>query len=95
MCSYDKFYLSVTTKSFFTNPSKVDGGVCLSPLLFNLCIKALVNTVKNEKLNCFGYVYDFPFKPRNRFQFADGTAILTSSEKDNQILMNGFMKWCT
>ena len=71
MCAYDEFYLSITTKSFFTNPIKVDRGVlqgdCLSPLLFNLCINTLVNTVKNEKLNCFGYVYDFSFKPRNWF----------------------------
>ena len=54
MCAYDEFYLSITTKSFFTNPIKVDRGVlqgdCLSPLLFNLCINTLVNTVKNEKL---------------------------------------------
>ena len=99
MCTYDEFYLSITTKSFFTNPIKVDRGVlqgdCLSPLLFNLCTNTLVNTVKNEKLNYFGYVYDFSFKPRNWFQFADDTAIVTSSEEDNQLLINGFIKWCT
>ena len=75
MCAYDEFYLSITTKNFFTNPIKVDRGVlqgdCLSPLLLNLRINTLINTVKNIKLNCFGYVYDFSFKSRNWFQFAD------------------------
>ena len=51
ICAYDEFYLSITKKSFFTNPIKVDRGIlqgdCLSPLLFNLCINTLVNTVKN------------------------------------------------
>ena len=69
MCAFDDFYLSISSKSFITNRIKVDRGVipcdCLSLLLFNLCINTLVNTVKNEKLNCFGYVYDFSFRPRN------------------------------
>ena len=37
MCAYDEFYLSITLKSFFTNPIKVDRGVlqgtCLSPIV--------------------------------------------------------------
>ena len=97
MRPYDEFYLSINSKGFLTNAIKVDRGALqgdfLCPLLFNLCIKILVNTVKNEKLNCFGYVYDFSFKPCNWFQFADDTAIVTSSEKDNQVLMNSFIKW--
>ena len=60
MCAYDDFYLSITSKSFITNQIKIDRGVlqgdCLSTLLLNLCINNLVNTVKNEKLNCFGNV---------------------------------------
>ena len=72
MCAFDEFYLSITSKSFLTNPIKVDRGVLqgdsLPPLLFYLCICTLVNTVKNDKLNCFVYVYDFPFKPCNWFQ---------------------------
>ena len=99
MCAYDDFYLSITTKSFITNQIKVDRGVlqgdCLSTLLFNLCINNLVNTVKNEKINCFGNVYNFSFKPRNWFQFTDDTATVTSSEEDNQLLINRFIKWCT
>ena len=54
ICAYGEFYLSITMKSFFTNPIKVDRGAlqgdCLSPLLFNLCINTLVNTVKNGKV---------------------------------------------
>ena len=98
MRPYDEFYLSINSKSFSANPIKVDRGLiqgdCLCPLLFNLCVNTLVNTVKNEKLNCFGYVYDFSFKPCNWFQFADDTAIVTSVEEDNQVLINGFIKWC-
>ena len=37
MCAYDEFYLSITLKSFFTNPIKVDRGVlqgtCQSPIV--------------------------------------------------------------
>ena len=99
MCAYDDFYLSITSETFITNQIKIDRGVlqgdCLSTLLLNLCINNLVNTVKNEKLNCFGNVYDFSFKPRNWFQFADDTATVTSSEEDNQLLINRFIKWCT
>ena len=77
MCAYYDFYLSITSKCFIANQIKVDRGVlqgdCLSPLLLNLCIITLVNTVKNEKPNCLGYVYIFPFKPKNWFQFADNT----------------------
>ena len=98
LCAYDNFFLSITSKSFITNQIKVDRGVlhgdCLSPLWFNLYINTLVNTVKNEKLNCFGYVYYFSFKPRNWFQFADDTAIVASSDEDNQLLINDFIKWC-
>jgi hypothetical protein len=99
MCAYEDFHISIASKDFITHSIKVGRGVlqgdCLSPLLFNLCINTLVNTVKNEKLNCFGYTYDFLFQPRNWFQFADDTAIVTSSEEDNQLLINGFRKWCT
>ena len=62
--------------------------------MFNLYIKTWVNTVKNEKFNCFGYVYDFSFKPGNWFQIADDTAIGRSSEEDNQLWINCFIKWC-
>ena len=59
------------------------------------CLIYVVSTVKNEKLNCYGYIYDFSIKACNWLQFADDTAIVTSSEDDNQLLMNGFIKWCT
>ena len=99
MCAYDISYLSITSKSFIINQTKVDRGVlqgdCLSPLLFNLHINTLVNTVKNKKPNCLGYVYDFSFKSRNWFQLSDDTAIVASPEEDNQFLISGFIKWCT
>ena len=69
--------------------------VLVYPLLFNLCISTLVNTAKNEKLNCFGYVYGFSITPHNWFRFSDDTAIGKSSKEDNQLLINSFIKWCT
>ena len=96
---YDDFTISIATDEFLTHPIKMKRGVLqgdsLSPLLFNLCINTLITTIKDEKLNCFGYVYDNCSIPRNWFQFADDTAIVTGSVEDNQLLLNTFTKWCT
>ena len=35
------------------------------------------------------------FNPRHWFQFADDTAVITSSSEDNQLLLHVFSKWCT
>ena len=98
MCPYNNCYLSITSKSFVTHRIKVDRGVtqgdCLSLLLLNLCIKTLVNIVKNEDVNCFGYAYDFSFKPFKWFQIAYDTAIITIPEEDNQLWINCFIKYC-
>ena len=68
-------------------------GDSLSPLLFNLCFNTLMVTVKSERLKCLGYVYDTLSGPRQWLQFADDTAIVTSLESDNQLLLNLFTKW--
>ena len=34
------------------------------------------------------------FQPVHWFQFANGAAIITSGEKENQILLNCFTRWC-
>ena len=51
-------------------------------------------TVKQEKLKCTGYIYENSMSPKNGFQFADDTSIVTALEEDNQLLLNLFAKWC-
>ena len=50
-------------------------------------------TVKNEILKCLGYIYDTLSCTRQWLQFVDETAIVTSLESDNQLLLNLFTKW--
>ena len=81
-----------------TSPIKVQTGVLqgdsLSPLLFNLIVNTLINTIKYEKVECMGYVYNGTLLPKRWFEFAD-TAIVTAFERDNQLLYNAFLKWST
>lgn len=96
---YSDYCISVGTKTFITNPIRVDKGVlqgdCLSPILFNLCFNTLLRTIDVERIKLMGYHFDEYLKPRHWFQFADDTAIVTSSQEDNQLLLNVFSKWCT
>ena len=58
-------------------------------MIFNTLIKS----IDEERIKCIGYVYGESFKPRHWFQFADDTAIVTSTEEDSQALLNVFTKW--
>ena len=94
---YTNYKVSIGTEKFITNPIRVNRGVLqgdsLSPLLFNMCFNTLMLTIKQEKLRCIGYIYDEMIIPRNWLQFADDTAIVTSTPEDNQLLLNLFTKW--
>ena len=96
---YANYQLTIATDSYVTSPITVRCGVLqgnsLSPLLFNLVINALINTIKEDKINCIGYVYDSTLAPKHQMQFADDTALLMSLESDNQYLCNAFVKWST
>ena len=46
-----------------------------------------------EQLRCLGFCYDIYSNPRQWLQFADDTALITSIESDNQLLLNLFTKW--
>ena len=96
---YDNYYISVLTKNYITSPVKVERGVpqgdSLSPLLFNLIINTLIQSINNDKVKCLGYVYDVASSPRHWFQFADDTAIVSALQEDNQLLCNVFSKWTT
>ena len=82
-----------------TSPIKVQRGFpqgdSLSPPLFNLIVNTLIKTVKSEKVECMGYVYQGCLSPKHWFQFPDDTAIKTALEKDNQLLSHFFLKWIT
>ena len=82
---------------YTTCPIKLERGMlqgdCLSSLLFNLCFNTLIQTIKQRKVNCLGYVFDYTLQPGHLLQFADDTAIATSCIQDNQYLLNLFTKW--
>ena len=96
---YTDYQVTVVTDNFVTSLIVVHRGVLqgdsLSPLLFNLVINTLIATIKQDKLNCMGYVYDYALAPKHWMQFADDTALVTALESDNQYLCNAFVKWST
>ena len=74
----------------------IDKGVlhCLSPLLLNMIFNTLIKTIDHEKVRCMGYSSSKILLPRRWFQFTIDLAITTSIEKDNQLLLNVYNKWC-
>ena len=59
---YTDCHISIATDGYLTRRITVEKGVlqgdCLLPLLLNLVINMLINTIKQEKLNCMGYIYN-------------------------------------
>ena len=68
-------------------------GNSLLPLLFNLVINTLINTIKQEKQNCIGYIYDGCILQKHWLQFADDTANVTTLKNDLQHFTDAFTKW--
>ena len=96
---YSGFSTSIATKTFVTSPLQVEKGVlqgdCLSPLLFNMLFNTFIQTLtKSKEFDQLNYRYDNIIQPRNWFQFADDATAVTSSEYENQILLNVFIRWC-
>ena len=58
-----------------------------------MCFNMLIQTIRQKKINCLGYVFDYTLQPCHWFKFADNTAIAMSSCQDNQYLLNLFTKW--
>ena len=96
---YTGYTILIITDTFMTSPIKVQRGVLqgvsLLPLLFNLILNTSINTIKSEKVECMGYVYNGALQPKHWFQFAGNTTIATALERDNQLLCNAFRKWST
>ena len=66
---YTDYRISIAIDEYLTIPITVEKrvlqGDSLSPLLFNLVINTLINTIKQEKLNCIGYIYDDCIPPKH------------------------------
>ena len=99
---YDNFQTSIITDNFISPAIPVGRGVlqgdCLSPLLFNMCFNTFIQFIKQDKYKQLGFSSHDPtdrlFKPIHWFQFADDAAVVTTDERENQLLLNCFNKWC-
>ena len=99
---YTDFKTSIITNQFSTPAIPVHRGVlqgdCLSPLLFNMCFNTFIQSIKAEKFEQLGFSdhdgTNHLFNPVHWFQFADDAAVISSSERENQLLLNWFTRWC-
>ena len=99
---YDNFETSIITDNFITPAIPVGRGIlqwdCLSPLLFNMCFNTFIPFIRQEKYKQLGFsshdTTDRLFNPIHWFQFADDAAAVTTDERENQLLINCFTKWC-
>lgn len=96
---YDQFYTAVATETFVCDFVRVEKGVlqgdCLSPLLFNIVTNTFIQSINSEPLNNLGYKFADMFLPRHWLQFADDAVAVTRLEKENQILLDAFARWCS
>ena len=96
---YLNFAISIASNGFNTKFITVNRGVlqgdCLSPLLFNMCFNTFLTYIKEEQFTSLGYRVNSSITPRHWFQFADDASVVTSTEKENQILLSAFARWCT
>ena len=99
---YTNFQTSIITKQLSTPFIAIGRGVlqgyCLSPLLFNMSFNTFIQHIKSEKYCQLGFwkfnKSGIPCNPIHWFQFADDAAVISSQEKENQILLNRFSVWC-
>ena len=99
---YTNFKTSIITDHYRSPAIPVRRGVlqgdCLSPFLFKMCFNTFIQFIKAEKFKQLGFSTfdnsDCLFHPVHWFQFADDAAVITSGEKDNQLLLNCFTRWC-
>ena len=103
ICSlYTDFQTSIITEQFNTSFITVGRGVlqgdCLSPLLFNMSFNTFIQHIKSEKYRQLGFwklsEIGIPCNPIHWFQFADDAAVISSQERENQMLLNRFTIWC-
>ena len=99
---YTDFQTSIITEKFNTRFITVGRGVlqgdCLSQLLFNMSFNTFIQHIKSEQYRQLGFwklgETGIPCTPIHWFQFADDAAVISSQEKENQMLLNRFTIWC-
>jgi len=99
---YENFHTSIITEEYTTPAIPVRKGAlqgdCLSPLLFNMCFNTFIQFIRQKKYKQFGFSphdeNDRLYNPIHWFQFADDAAVVTTDERENQLLLNCFTKWC-
>ena len=99
---YTGFHTSVITGDFLTPAIPIRQGVlqgdCLNPLLFNMCFNTFIQFIHQEKYKQLGFsshdTFDCLSKPVHWCQFADDAVVVTTNERENQLLLNCFTKWC-
>ena len=94
---YYDFYTSIISERIHSPFIKVDRSVLqgdsLSPITFNLCFNTFIRYIADQKFQQFGFTLN-SLNPTLWFQFADDAAVITCLEKENQILLNHFTRWC-
>jgi Reverse transcriptase (RNA-dependent DNA polymerase)/zinc-binding in reverse transcriptase len=97
---YSNSFISIAVNKKWTDPVRVDRGVLQgdpsSPILFNLCFNSLMVTLKQPEYINLGYYTKSTNNSvaRSWLQFADDAAIVASSVKNAQCLLNLFQAWC-
>ena len=98
---YNESYISIAVNKLWTAPVRVDRGVLQgdrsSPILFNLCFNSLLVVLTKPEytsLGCYTRAMHNS-QARSWLQFVDDAAIVASSVKNAQCLLNLFQAWCS
>ena len=63
-----------------------------------MCFNTFIQFIKQEKYEQLGFsshdATDRLYKPILWFQLADDAAVVTTDERENQLLLHCFTKWC-
>ena len=59
-----------------------------------MCLNTFIQYIKSQNFQQLGFKFKANFEPHHWFQFADDASVTSSSEHENQILLNAFTRWC-